>query len=94
MKSDLVVHFHNHFYPESYIDELSKGGGYASVNNDDKGRLIVQYTGDYNVVANAHVDLNDRLKAMRETALTSKSLLSPDRELKGKRWNEESSLPR
>ena len=60
----MIVDFHNHFYPKAYIDELKREKGYASVFKDDKGRLLIQYTGDYNVIVGAHVNLQDRIKAM------------------------------
>jgi len=62
----LIIDFHNHFYPKAYIDELNKGGGYASVTKDERGRLLINYTGDYNVVVGPHVVLDDRIKAMEK----------------------------
>jgi len=58
------IDVHNHFYPKSYLDELSKGGGYARVEKDAHGRLLIHYEGDYNIVVGPHVDIGDRLKAM------------------------------
>jgi len=46
------------------MNELKKQEGYARSSIDSKGRLLIQYTGDYNVVADSHVDLDARLKAM------------------------------
>lgn len=60
----LIIDFHNHFYPKAYLDELRRARGYASVETDSQGRLLIHYTGDYNIVAAAHLDLEDRLKAM------------------------------
>jgi hypothetical protein len=36
-----MIDFHNHFYPKEYMDELSKPGGYARVERDKHGRLLV-----------------------------------------------------
>ena len=58
------IDVHNHFYPKSYLDELSKGGGYARVEKDTSGRLLVHYEGDYNIVVGPHIDIGERLKAM------------------------------
>ncbi|MBA7465555.1 hypothetical protein ES707_00725 [subsurface metagenome] len=58
------IDFHNHFYPKGYMDELSRGAGYARVETDDQGRLLVHYEGDYNIVVGPHVVIEDRLKAM------------------------------
>jgi len=60
----LIVDFHNHFYPKAYIDELKREKGYASVFKDEKGRLLIQYTGDYNIIVGPHINLQDRIKAM------------------------------
>jgi aminocarboxymuconate-semialdehyde decarboxylase len=60
----LIIDFHNHFYPRAYIDELKTGRGYATVSKDDQGRVLIRYTGDYNVVVGGHILLEDRLKAM------------------------------
>jgi len=60
----LIVDFHNHFYPKAYIDELKKAKGYASVSKDEKGRLLIHYTGDYNIIVGPHINLQDRIKAM------------------------------
>jgi len=60
----LIIDFHNHFYPEAYIEELKRGKGYASVTRDGQGRLLIHYTGDYNIVVGPHIDLEDRLRAM------------------------------
>ncbi len=58
------IDFHNHFYPDAYIQELKKEKGYASVSTDNQGRLLIHYTGDYNVVVGAHIDIEHRLKDM------------------------------
>ena len=46
------------------MTELKKQEGYARSSTDSKGRLLIQYTGDYNVIAESHVNLGARLKAM------------------------------
>ena len=60
----MIVDFHNHFYPKAYIDELKREKGYASVSRDDQGRLLIHYTGDYNIVVGGHINLPDRLVDM------------------------------
>ena len=62
----MIIDFHNHFYPEGYVRELNSGDGYARVSTDSRGREIIEYTGDYNVVVGPHVKLEDRLKAMEK----------------------------
>jgi len=62
----LIVDFHNHYYPKAYMEELKREKGYASMSTDAWGRTLIEYTGDYNVVADAHVNLEDRLKVMKK----------------------------
>jgi len=63
-EKSLNIDFHNHFYPDAYIQELKREKGYASVSTDNQGRLLIHYTGDYNVVVGPHIDINHRLKDM------------------------------
>jgi len=65
----LIIDFHNHFYPGAYVDELKREKGYASVSTDPKGRLLIHYTGDYNVVVGPHIDIEHRLKDMDRTGI-------------------------
>jgi aminocarboxymuconate-semialdehyde decarboxylase len=58
------IDFHNHFYPEGYMEGLEEEGGYARVERDDQGRILIHYEGDYNIVVGPHVDIEARLKAM------------------------------
>lgn len=60
----MKIDVHNHFYPKAYLDELSKAGVYAKVERDDKGRLLINYEGDYNIVVGPHIDIRARLEAM------------------------------
>ncbi|MDG7000800.1 MAG: amidohydrolase [Nitrososphaerota archaeon] len=64
-----VVDFHNHFYPKGYVNELKKGEGYASITTDSSGRLVAQYTGDYNIVVGPHIILEDRIRAMKKCGI-------------------------
>lgn len=65
----MIVDFHNHFYPQSYMDELKRGKGYASLKTDAQGRLLIEYIGDYNVVESSHINLEERLKAMDKVGI-------------------------
>jgi len=60
----LIIDFHNHFYPRAYLDELKRAKGYASIETDRQGRLVIHYAGDYNIVVGPHIHLEDRLNAM------------------------------
>jgi aminocarboxymuconate-semialdehyde decarboxylase len=58
------IDVHNHFYPPQYIEELKIGGGYASIDFNGHGNLIIRYEGDYNVVVKPHIDVLERIKVM------------------------------
>lgn len=60
----MIVDFHNHFYPKSYLDALKEGVGYAEVIRDPDGRLLIYYEGDYNIVVDSHIDVEKRIKNM------------------------------
>jgi hypothetical protein len=61
----LVIDFHNHFYPKSYLDELkSSEEKLAQVSKDYQGRVVISYEGDYNIIVGPHVDLKQRLEAI------------------------------
>lgn len=60
----MIIDFHNHFYPKAYLDELKRMKGYASVETDSQGKLLIRYAGDYNIIVGPHIHLEDRLKAM------------------------------
>ena len=64
-----IIDFHNHFYPNGYVEELKKGEGYASITTDSNGRLIASYTGDYNIVVGPHINLEDRLIDMKNCGI-------------------------
>jgi aminocarboxymuconate-semialdehyde decarboxylase len=65
----VIVDFHNHYYPDAYLDELTRGNTNARVDRGSDGRLRVHYPGDYNVVADGHRDLEERIRAMDEAGV-------------------------
>lgn len=60
----MIIDWHNHFYPDTYLKGLKKESSYARVERDAQGRLLIHYEGDYNVVVGPHIDLVDRVKGM------------------------------
>jgi len=67
--SALIVDFHSHYYPAAYLNELKDGKARASVEKDREGRLLVRYTGDYNIIVGPHVNLQERVKAMDKSGI-------------------------
>ena len=58
------IDVHSHFYPSQYIEELKMGRGYAYIEFDEYGSMIIKYEGDYNVVVKSHIDVLERIKVM------------------------------
>lgn len=67
--STLIIDFHSHYYPAAYLNELKEGKAHASVEEDRDGRLLVRYSGDYNIIVGPHVDLGERVKAMNKSGI-------------------------
>ncbi len=65
----MIVDFHNHYYPDAYLEELERGKSNARVSRAADGRMLVHYPGDYNVVADGHRDLDERIRAMDEAGV-------------------------
>lgn len=62
------IDFHTHHYPLAYLDEIEKHPSDAcKVTRDSSGRRLVHYAGDYNIVADGHIDLEVRLAEMERT---------------------------
>ena len=60
----MSIDVHNHFYPQAYLEYLTKKSGYARIERDSKGRLLIYYEGDYNIVVEPHINIEERLKIM------------------------------
>lgn len=64
------IDFHTHHYPLAYLDEIERSPSPAcSVTRDPSGRRLVNYAGDFNVVADGHIDLEARLAEMERTGV-------------------------
>jgi aminocarboxymuconate-semialdehyde decarboxylase len=64
------IDFHTHHYPLAYLDEIERRPSPAcSVTRDASGRRLVNYAGDFNVVADGHIDLEARLAEMERTGV-------------------------
>jgi aminocarboxymuconate-semialdehyde decarboxylase len=60
----MIVDFHNHYYPESYLAELKREEGTVRIATDPEGRTLIHYPGDYNVVVQGHRNLEERIRVM------------------------------
>ncbi len=60
----MIIDFHNHFYPQAYLDALRSGSSRVQVTIDNEGNPVLHYPGDYNIAVRGHRDI-----AYRETVL-------------------------
>ncbi len=65
----MIVDFHNHYYPETYLAELEARRGAVRAVRDVEGRTVIRYPGDYNVVVQGHRDLDERIRVMDEAGI-------------------------
>ncbi len=66
----MKIDFHTHHYPLAYLDEMERHPSPAcQVTRDSEGRRLVNYAGDFNVVADGHIDLESRLAEMERTGV-------------------------
>ena len=64
----MKIDFHTHHYPLVYLDEIERHPSDAcQVTRDASGRRLVRYAGDFNIVAEGHIDLETRLAEMERT---------------------------
>jgi aminocarboxymuconate-semialdehyde decarboxylase len=69
-----VIDFHNHFYPQAYIDALRSGSSRVHVTTDAEGNPVLHYPGDYNIAVRGHRDIAYRLGVLDETGVTTQVL--------------------
>ncbi len=60
----MKIDFHNHIYPQAYLNELEKGATRASVQKDAQGRTLLINKGDYNIIVPGHYSPEARIEAM------------------------------
>ncbi len=61
-----VIDFHNHFYPQAYLDALRSGSSRVQVTVDGDGNPILHYPGDYNIAVRGHRDVAYRESVLKE----------------------------
>lgn len=58
------VDVHTHFYPSGYLKAIEEHSDHAMISYDAGGQMLINYAGDYNVVADAHRFVDQRLRDM------------------------------
>ena len=56
----MIIDFHNHFYPSSYLEAIRKGPTNVGYDEDADGNPVLHYPGDYNVAVPGHRDADYR----------------------------------
>jgi aminocarboxymuconate-semialdehyde decarboxylase len=54
---EMVIDFHNHFYPPEYLDAIQRGPSNVKVTLDAAGNQLLHYPGDYNIAVRGHRDI-------------------------------------
>src|SRR5258708_11858857 len=69
-----VIDFHNHFYPQDYIDALRSGRSQVQVTIDAEGNPVLHYPGDYNIAVRGHRDIEYRRDVLDEHGVDTQIL--------------------
>jgi aminocarboxymuconate-semialdehyde decarboxylase len=79
----LKIDVHNHFFPLAYVKELAKRKHSPTVEQDNLGRTLIHYAGDYNIVEAAHTTPEARLREMDRCGIDMQvlSLTTPGLEM-------------
>lgn len=70
----MILDFHNHFYPPSYLDALQAGPSNVKVTVDHAGNPLLHYPGDYNIVVPGHRDIDYREHVLEENSIDKQIL--------------------
>jgi aminocarboxymuconate-semialdehyde decarboxylase len=69
-----IIDFHNHFYPQDYIDALRSGRSRVQVTTDAEGNPVLHYPGDYNIAVRGHRDIEYRRDVLDEHGVDTQIL--------------------
>lgn len=69
-----VIDFHNHFYPQAYLDALQSGSSRVRVTVDSEGNPVLHYPGDYNIAVRGHRDIAYRESVLKEHGVDTQIL--------------------
>ncbi|MBI2536875.1 MAG: amidohydrolase [Gemmatimonadetes bacterium] len=61
-----VIDFHNHCYPPSYLEAVTRGPGAVEVTEDLEGNPVLHYPGDYNIAVRGHRDIAYRQEVIEQ----------------------------
>jgi len=64
-----IIDFHNHVYPQEYVDEIQKGPSAYSVTFDSDKNPVLHSPGDYNILVPGHRLMDFRQSVLEKTGL-------------------------
>ena len=70
----MIIDFHNHFYPQEYLEAIQKGQSFIKVTFDADNNPLLHYPGDYNILVPSHRDINFREKAIKDAGVDKQIL--------------------
>ncbi len=65
----MIVDFHNHYFPPSYVDAIREGPSAFRITEDSAGNPVLHSPGDYNVLVPGHRDLEYRHRVLDEKGI-------------------------
>lgn len=69
-----IIDFHNHFYPQQYIEALQSGPSNIKVSFDSENNPLLHYPGDYNIIVREHTDIDFRAKVLKKAGVDKQIL--------------------
>lgn len=69
LEKNVLIDFHNHYFPFEYLDAIRDGGSAFRVTTDDDGNPVLHSPGDYNVLVPGHRDLDVRTQVLDEAGV-------------------------
>ena len=69
-----IIDFHNHFYPQEYLEALRSGPSNVKVSVDSEGNPVLHYPGDYNTAVRGHRDLEYREEILEQHGIDKQIL--------------------
>jgi aminocarboxymuconate-semialdehyde decarboxylase len=70
----VIIDFHNHYYPQAYLDAIKAGGLKVRMDYDGDGNPRLHYPGDYNILVPGHRDLDFREGVLDEHGVSHQFL--------------------
>lgn len=66
---EMVIDFHNHFYPPEYLEALQRGPSNVELTVDAAGNPLLHYPGDYNIAVRGHRDIAYREEVLERAGV-------------------------